>query len=477
MKEASDNMNIIAKPKEDFTGMKFGRLTVVCRADDYVFPNGTGRAAKWHCVCECGNEVDVRHDKLKNGSTKSCGCFCKELASTLIQNAIDSCRRPLKTNPTLQLNLTQEGYVPFGMFKCDNDRTVDVLFSMQDYDTIKDSCWFIQWVNDGQYCRVKTVHNNKTLAMHRLFGMYDADHINRNALDNRRENLNPQATRSDQNHNHKIRRDNKTGVRGLGYNEKCVNKPWRAQCRHDNEIVLDKYFHDRDEAIIAILKTEIKYYPENSWQKNLMYKYKLIQGDDQLKPLICLVGKSASGKTTVANILEEGHEYKQLQSYTTRPPRYENETGHTFISDEEFDQLKDVVAYTEYNGYKYGSTKQQIDDVEIYVIDVPGIETLLEKYNTERPIRVFYFDTTVRSRIERMLNRHDSDTAIVSRLYNDEASDWENDLNKLVWHYKNNVGKDVEMYKINADENIYNVLMQVKNHIEEKAVDENDNCM
>jgi hypothetical protein len=76
-----------------------------------------------------------------------------------------------------------------------------------------------------------------------------------------------------------------------------------------------------------------------------------------------------------------------------------------------------------------------------------------------------------------MLNRHDSDTAIVSRLYNDEASDWENDLNKLVWHHKNNLNKDVEMYTINANENIYNVLMQVKKYIEEKAVDENDNCM
>lgn len=269
-------MSIIAKPKEDFTNMRFERLTVICRADDYIFPNRTGRAAKWHCLCDCGNEVDVRHDKLKSGVTTSCGCLRRELSSILVQNAIKSCKKPLKDNPTLQLNLNEDGYKPFGKFKCDNDDSVEVYFSMEDYDKIKDYCWFIQRLGDGKYCRVKTTYNQTTIAMHRLFDMYDADHINRNALDNRRENLDPNATRSTQNHNRKIRCDNKTDVRGLGYVKRNVNKPWRAQCRHNGEVVLDKFFSDKDEAILSILKTEIKYYPEVSWQKELMSKYKLI---------------------------------------------------------------------------------------------------------------------------------------------------------------------------------------------------------
>ena len=194
------------------------------------------------------------------------------------------------------------------------------------------------------------------------------------------------------------------------------------------------------------------------------------------KPLFLFCGKSASGKTTVANILESVGKYAQLQSYTTRPKRTEDEVGHIFVTDEEFDNLENIIAYTEYNNHRYCATSEQIDAADLYVIDVPGVETLLEKYETERPIIVFYFNATVKTRIDRMINRHDHDAAIVSRLHNDEASDWEDELNKLIWHYKNNCGKDVVLYIVDANQNIDNVLVQVKTHIESMEEADNDNC-
>lgn len=184
-----------------------------------------------------------------------------------------------------------------------------------------------------------------------------------------------------------------------------------------------------------------------------------------MKPLFCMVGKSASGKTTIADILEKSGKYRQTQSYTTRSPRYENEIGHVFVTNEEFDKLENIVAYTEYNGFRYAATAEQINSVDIYVVDVPGVETLLDKYHSKRPIVVFYFDTSVRTRIDRMIDRHDSDMAIISRLYNDEEFDWEDRLNKLIWHHKNNLNRDVTLHIINANLDVANVLAQVTNYI------------
>lgn len=176
------------------------------------------------------------------------------------------------------------------------------------------------------------------------------------------------------------------------------------------------------------------------------------------KPLFLFVGKSASGKTTIADILEQKYGHKQVYSYTTRPPRYSGEIGHAFVNEDEFNNLEELVAYTEYNGYRYGTTAQQLDECSIYVVDVPGVETLLQKYKTSRPIVIIYFDTTVYTRIHRMIDRGDSDMQIISRLLQDEKDDWYKQLDPLVWRYYHLVGKNVEMYSVDANRDQKDVL-------------------
>lgn len=175
-------------------------------------------------------------------------------------------------------------------------------------------------------------------------------------------------------------------------------------------------------------------------------------------PLFLFCGPSGSGKTTVAEELENKYGYKTVQSYTTRPRRYDEETGHIFILDTEFDKLENIIAYTKYDDHKYCTTKDQLDLATSYVVDIPGIETLLQNYNPERPIIIFYFDATVKIRIARMIDRHDSDMEIVGRLFNDEEYDWYQKLDKIVWYYCNIIGKNVELYKIDANRSKQDVV-------------------
>lgn len=188
-----------------------------------------------------------------------------------------------------------------------------------------------------------------------------------------------------------------------------------------------------------------------------------------MKPLFLAVGKSASGKTTIANILDEQYGYKQVFSYTTRKPRYDGEIGHVFVDEDEFNNLKDLVAYTEYNGFRYGTTAQQLDECTIYVVDVPGVKTLVEKYKTNRHITIIYFDTTVFTRINRMRARGDSDEAIISRLLQDEKDDWYKQLDQLIWGYNHLAGKNIDLCLVNANGSIGSVLEMVRYYMEDEV--------
>lgn len=179
------------------------------------------------------------------------------------------------------------------------------------------------------------------------------------------------------------------------------------------------------------------------------------------KPLLLFVGPSGCGKTTVAQEFESKNNYKTIQSYTTRSPRYDGEIGHVFISEDEFDALENIIAYTQYNGHRYCTTQEQLDEAMSYVVDIPGVETLLQNYNTKRQILVFYFDTTVTTRIDRMLDRGDSDTAIIGRLRNDEEYNWFDKLDSIVWTHNYKYHTDVVLHRIDANKTVNEVMDRI----------------
>ena len=62
----------------DLTGKTFGRLTVLERVDSTKYGN-----SMWKCQCSCNKHpiVYIAGSSLRSGSTQSCGCLRKEIAS------------------------------------------------------------------------------------------------------------------------------------------------------------------------------------------------------------------------------------------------------------------------------------------------------------------------------------------------------------------------------------------------------------
>lgn len=97
--------------------------------------------------------------------------------------------------------------------------------------------------------------------------------------------------------------------------------------------------------------------------------------------LITITGPSGAGKDTVARMLSDLGGYKVICSYTTRPKREGEIDGveHHFV--EKCDVPHDnVLAYTQYGGYEYWTTVEQVGDKVIYVIDEDGLKLLCEKF-------------------------------------------------------------------------------------------------
>ena len=70
-----NNLKIKGKPDE-LIGKVFGKLTVVERLE-----NSKDRRKVYKCKCECGNIIEVKSKYLRNGDTKSCGCYKKNFDS------------------------------------------------------------------------------------------------------------------------------------------------------------------------------------------------------------------------------------------------------------------------------------------------------------------------------------------------------------------------------------------------------------
>ena len=138
--------------------------------------------------------------------------------------------------------------------------------------------------------------------------------------------------------------------------------------------------------------------------------------------IFCILGKSGSGKTTIANKLFDQYGYTQIASYTTRKPRTDKDTDHVFISKEEYDALSDKVAFTHFGDHYYCATKEQVDNANLYVIDPFGLEQLKQLYYGHKQIISIYVNVPMDICLDRMRRRGDDEDKVWQRLRHDDEA-------------------------------------------------------
>lgn len=179
---------------KDLTGQRFGRLTVIERTEN------KGKYAIWKSLCDCGNYTISRTGSLTSGQKLSCGCLHREMASKLNKPRRNE-YEVLGDKVQVYLRNSDEKLI------CDID----------DWEKLKHYTWF---VNDMGYamthknvCGKDVMENFHVEVMGKQKGMV-VDHINRNKLDNRKENLRFVTQRTNV-INQGIRKTNTSGVTGV----------------------------------------------------------------------------------------------------------------------------------------------------------------------------------------------------------------------------------------------------------------------
>ena len=127
--------------------------------------------------------------------------------------------------------------------------------------------------------------------------------------------------------------------------------------------------------------------------------------------MIVLVGESASGKSSVAKYIMQNYGYKRLITYTTREPREFEEDGvdYYFINKSHFNTLNEKGFFAEtaeYNGWFYGSAKEDYKDDVIAVLTPKGLRAL--KKNGIENIYSVYLKVPRRDRLIKSLLRGDN---------------------------------------------------------------------
>lgn len=221
---------------KDMTGMRFGKLQVIKRAE-----TENKRLAFWECLCDCGGKKIASGRLLRNGHVTTCGCR----------------RIPFKDREVK--NIVMNEYIDHGVYMSGKMLNGDEFFiDNDDYDKIKKYRW---GVHKSGYVTANTEFGS--VKMHRLIiGAKKGeivDHINHNKLDNRKENL--RICTSQQNAmNREDKHKSKSGIMGVSYYKRT--EKWMARISMDGRS-RTKFFKNIEDAISQ----------RKAWEKEMFGEY------------------------------------------------------------------------------------------------------------------------------------------------------------------------------------------------------------
>jgi guanylate kinase len=140
------------------------------------------------------------------------------------------------------------------------------------------------------------------------------------------------------------------------------------------------------------------------------------------------MGRSGSGKSTIADRLSKFRGYDQIVSYATREPRINDPMdvySHLFVDDEFYNNYnkKNILAFYDNGTTKYWVGKENFkkESINLYVVDIKGMMELKEKL-PEADILPIYIDVERSQTEARMFKRGDTLKSIEQRLVSDDLN-------------------------------------------------------
>lgn len=242
----------MVKVKIDLTNQIFGKWKVLHQTDDYIDKNNK-HYARWLCECQCEKHTirKVIGKDLKNNKSSSCGC--EQIKAVKLTGKANKKYNTYDLTGEYGIGYTLKGE-PF-------------YFDLEDYDKIKDYCWFIN--NDG-YVSSNTFNTTKkkTILMHHIIKQTDlfVDHKNHKKFDNRKLNLR-ESTNSQNCMNHKLKVNNTSGVSGVSWDKK--SKKWHSRIGINNKEISLGFYENFNEAVKVRKQAEEKYHREFSYDNSM----------------------------------------------------------------------------------------------------------------------------------------------------------------------------------------------------------------